>query len=245
MLKKIKLTSGQSIIEVIIALAIFVFIVGSGVVAILGAFTTTRLAEEETQATQFASQGIEAVKSIRNQGWNNLNNGIYGLSNSSGDWTFSGLSDDPDGQGKFVRAVTISNVERNGNNDIVSSGGTIDDQTKHVLVAVTWDFTPTRNNIVELETYLTNWQLSTSTSSAIPTPTPTPTPTGTPTPTPTATPTPTPFVECHNTCIALSYSGGLCRQNVVQCGNAGETNEPSGDAFCLGGANADTCCCAP
>lgn len=148
---------GQSVIEVIVAVAILVIIAGSSVIAILGSFSATRLAEEETQAALFATEGIEAAQSIRNQDWDNLVSGGYGVSNAGGTWVFSGSSDNPGGTGKFSRAITIGDVQRDGNGDIVESGGTIDDDTKQVTSTITWDFTPTRQNTVEMTTYLTNW----------------------------------------------------------------------------------------
>lgn len=81
-----------------------------------------------------------------------------------------------------------------------------------------------------------------------PTPTPSPTPTLTPTPGATNTPTPTPtpgVTTCSQYCQGLSYSGGTCRQNAAKCGQSGETYESGGNTYCTGGANADTCCCAP
>lgn len=212
--------SGQSIIEVIIALALFVIIVGSGIVAILGALTTTRLAEEETQATTYATQGIDAVESIRNLDWNNLVNGTYGLTNSGGFWAFSGSSDNPDGSGKFTRSVTISDVQRNTSGNIVSSGGTVDDESKHILVTVLWDFTPTRNNSVEIESYLTNWQLSRNVPGG-----------GAPV-----------FGSCNEYCINQAYASGSCEPVSPPCANSGGTHKPAGNVYCTGSPT-DTCCC--
>lgn len=220
---------GQSIIEVIVAVAIFIIIASSSVVAVLGSLSTTRLAEEETQATLFASEGMEAVQSIRNQDWDNLTNGDHGLSNSGGIWSFSGTSD-VDPSEKFTRVITVEDVQRDGNSDIVNSGGTVDQDTKKVSVAVSWNFTPTRSNTVSKVLYLTNWQTGRSVG-AVATPAPTPTPGGPST--------------CVELCTNNGYSAGTCRANAQQCNNNGETHESGGDQFCTGGASADRCCCAP
>ena len=153
------LNKGQSLIEVIVAVSIFIIIATTGAVAVLGSFSTTRQGKEQTQATFLAREGIEAVDSIRNQSWNFLVNGAHGLSNSSGLWSFSGSSD-KDPSGKFSRVVTISDIQRNGDGDVVSSGGTVDPNTKAVRVIVTWNFTPARTNSIEFNSLLTNWQLS-------------------------------------------------------------------------------------
>lgn len=233
--------SGQSVIEIIIAVAMFVIIAGSAVVTILGSFLTSRLAEEETQATVYAVEGIEAVQSIRNQGWidfllaTDCSAGC-GL-DSVGGWSFSGTSDNPDALNKFTRVVSINDVER-VNGDIVESGGTVDDDTKKVASSVTWDFTPSRTNTVELTTYVTNWQEGVKPGEAG-TPTPTPTPTDTPVPTPTPA-----AASCSDYCIGTDYSGGTCRKKTNDCASSGEDYQSGGDQYCPGGIQ-KYCCCLP
>lgn len=214
---------GQSVIEVIVAVAIFVIIAGSSVIAILGSLSSTRLAKEETQATLYASEGIEAVESIRNQEWNNLVSGTYGVSNASGTWAFSGISDDPDGTDKFSRAVTVIDVERNDNGEIVSSGGTVDEETKQITSTINWNFTPVRQNTVTLTSYLTNWQAAKGSGG-----------TGRPS-----------ANTCQEYCATIGYSTGTCRAASQQCTNNNEDYKPAGNQYCTGGANEDTCCCAP
>ena len=212
---------GQSVIEVIVAVAILVIIAASSVVAILGSFSTTRLAEEETKASLFASEGLEAVQSIRNQDWANLTTGTHGLTSFGNIWAFSGTSDDPDGLAKFTRAITIATVQRDGDGDIIASGGTADPDTMDITSTVTWNFTPTRNNSVVMQMYLTNWQKGKGVGGA-----------GGGT-----------FTTCADYCISVGYVTGTCRQNAQQCTNNSEDYKPTGDQYCTGGANADTCCC--
>lgn len=224
--------TGLSIIELIVSIAIFAIIAASSISAILGAFSTSRLAKEESRATFFNVEGLEATESIRNQDWANLVNGDHGLSFGGGNWTFSGTSD-LDGSGKYTRVVNVSDVERDGNDDIVASGGTIDPDTKKIISTVSWDFTPTRNNQIQKTLYLTNWQKSIGAGSS-----------GVGPPTPTPTPTPPVIPTCGPFCQGLGYSGGSCRQNTQQCNNNGETPEAGGDANCTT-PNSDTCCCTP
>ncbi|MBP7842670.1 hypothetical protein KA017_01565 [Candidatus Woesebacteria bacterium] len=214
---------GLSIIEIIIALALFVVIASSSVVAIAGSLSISRLAEEETLATQFATQGIEATQSIRNQNWDNITNGAHGATQSGSTWVFSGTSDDPNGGGKFTRVISIGDVQRNSSGVIVSSGGTVDTETKIATSSVTWNFSPTRSNSVSLTTYLTNWQLSKNKPGS-----------GAPS-----------ITTCGDYCINQAYSAGTCRANTNQCDNNSEIYNPAGDSYCTGGANADKCCCAP
>lgn len=154
-----KYQSGFGLVEVIVAVAIFTIIAATGTMAVLGSFSTNRLGDEETEATLLAQEGIEAVRSIRNQDWSTSFIGTdctagCGLDSAGGSWVWSGTNNV---FGKFTRTVTVTQAQRDISNNIVTSGGTIDNDTYQVISTVDWDFTPTRNNTVELTTYLTNF----------------------------------------------------------------------------------------
>jgi Tfp pilus assembly protein PilV len=233
--------TGSSVIEVLVAVGIFIIIAVTSLSAIIGATNIGRLTQEQTEASQLAQQGYEATVSIRNNDWTNLANGTYGLNNTGSQWVFSGSSD-VDVSGKFTRTVTIESVNRDGNNAIVTSGGTADPDTKKITINVAWSPSPTRNNNIQFVSYLTNWQFTSFTGTSGGGGGPTPVPTIAPT----AGPTPTPGVSatCAPHCISQSYSTGTCRQNTQQCNNNGETYEAGGNGECQV-PNSDTCCCAP
>ncbi len=228
-----KPSSGQSVIEVIIAVAIFVILASGSVTVILGSFLSSRQGSEETQASFYAQEGLDAVKSIRDQSWEFLVDGDHGLSFAGGKWVFNGTSEV---LGKYTRKITISPVNRSVGGDIAPTGGTLDPNTKKAVALVTWNFTPIKTSSVEMSSYLTNWQTAFVTPAATATPTPTPVPTPTPTPTPTS---------CNSVCTNNGYASGICRGNVGQCNNNSETNVSSGNVFCTGGPSSDTCCCKP
>lgn len=212
---------GLSIIEIIIAVTLMSMIVAGSAVAIVGALGSSRLAKEELQATLLAQQGMEAMQSIRNQNWSNLVDGQYGLSETTGSW---GLVSSTESNllNKFDRQITITAVERDDNADIVPTGGTVDEQTKLVTVVVSWDFTPTRSNSVELQQYFTNWQLAEGSGAA-----------GT---------GPVTITTCSEYCATQGYSSGVCRANANQCIRNNESYEINGDAFCTGGGSSNCCC---
>ncbi|MDH5533906.1 MAG: hypothetical protein OEX81_05795 [Candidatus Pacebacteria bacterium] len=244
LINKTKQQAGLSVIEIIIATAIFIIMASSSMATILGSFSTSRLGSERAQADFLAIEGVEAIESIRNQNWTNLSNGTYGLTQTAGVWSLSGTPDS-DPSGKFTRTITISDVERDGNGDIIASGGTVDVETKLITSTINWNFTPTRSNSIQKELYLTNWQKSTSPGGGVTPPTPTPTPTPTVTPTPTPTPSPVPVDSCTTYCASLpAYSSGTCRANPNACNLNSQTHEAGGDSWCVGGPSADTCCCA-
>lgn len=207
---------GQMVIEIIVAVSIFAIIAATSIMVIVGSLSTARLAEEESQATFIATEGLEAVKSIRDQGWINLVNGSYGIASGSGSWVFSGSSDS-DPSGKYTRVVSVVSVSRDGSGNIAASGGTVDPETKKITSTVSWDFTPTRQNSVIINLYLTNWQLGKS-SSTIP-------------------------QFCTNLCVGLGYSGGQCRNGKSQCLANSEIPERSGNHLCIIQTEGGTCCC--
>lgn len=151
-------SGGQSLIEFIVAVAIFLVIATSTTVAVLGSFSSTRLSEEGSRAVFLAEEGEEAVKSMKNRDWALLTNAAHmdphGLSSTAGTWSFSGASDV---SGKYTRSVTITSVNRN-NGAIVTSGGVTDPDTKRIDISVSWNFSPTRTNSITFTSYVTRWQ---------------------------------------------------------------------------------------
>ena len=187
---------------------------------VLFGFDMNRLGIEQTIATQFASEGLEIVKSIKNQGFINLVNSLAtGVSQSGGVWIFSGSNNTFD---KYTRVISVEDVYRDINNDIVTTGGALDNQTKKISSTVTWNISGSRSNSVVLVTYLTNWR------ALIGSPTPTPTPTIIPS-------------TCNEYAIMQGYASGVCRKSVSQCTSNGEINIIGGDAYCNQPPN-DTCC---
>lgn len=145
---------GASLVELILVIAIFAILATSAIGVTLGSFGINRLADQETKASFYAQEGIEAVTSLRNRDWDNLATGSYGLAVDSNLWKFSGSSDT---NSIFTRTVTLDPVYRDINSLIVTSGGTLDSDTFKVTSTVTWSAGPSRSNDVVLTTYLTNF----------------------------------------------------------------------------------------
>jgi prepilin-type N-terminal cleavage/methylation domain-containing protein len=136
--------AGFSLLELVLAIAIFSF--SSFVLAslLIEANINTRFNTEKIEALTYAKEGIEAVEFIRNNNWSNIQVGEHGLLNEAGVWSFSGSTDTI--ENKYIRKVTIT--ER----DPVSTS------TKNILVNITWSLTPLRSVSVNLETVLANWK---------------------------------------------------------------------------------------
>jgi len=130
---------GFSLVEVMLAVAIFSLIVSVFVGALIYAQQSVASFGGRTKAAFLAEEGLEAARNIRDAGFSNLTDGTYGLAISGGQWVFSGSSDTTD---NFTRAITIS---------------TIDPERKQVSSNVFWQENPQRTGSVTLITYLNNW----------------------------------------------------------------------------------------
>jgi len=135
---------GQSLIELIIAIGIFATVISSLAFFILESYISGKLAKEITIANFLAQEGLEAVKSIRDNNWSDLIAGDYGLAISGGFWVFQPGSEDIGGQLRGgTRIIKIENIDEN---------------RKKITSRVNWQFSEGRNEEVKLITYLTNWQ---------------------------------------------------------------------------------------
>lgn len=135
---------GFSLLEVILAGAIFVLVISAFAGVLIYGQESTNLAGKRARAVFLAEEGLEAIRNIRDNNFNNLVNGIYGLSTSGNQWSFLGSQDIAD---IFTRAEIIS---------------TIDADRKLITSNIAWQQNLQRTGNIVLETYLTNWQRTVS-----------------------------------------------------------------------------------
>lgn len=130
---------GQSLVELLVAIGVFV--VGTVLLGLLAldANIASRQGLERTQAVLLAKEGLEAVRSLRDGDFDTISAGTHGLALSANKWTLSGTFD---AQDQFSRSVTISDI---------------DIDAKKVVSTVTWQFSGSRQNSVTLTDYLTDW----------------------------------------------------------------------------------------
>ncbi len=150
---------GFSLVEVILAVALFMIFSSAVVKGLISGLDSNRLSGEQAEAKAYAIEGVEALRSVRNQNFASLTNtsptpGVVRVGNV---WSYTGSGNVFDT--KYNRTVVVSNVNRNVGGDIVPAPtGTLDPNTKKVESKVTWNFTATRPEEVSLTTYLTNWR---------------------------------------------------------------------------------------
>jgi prepilin-type N-terminal cleavage/methylation domain-containing protein len=141
--RKTKNKGGFSLVEVLLAVAIFSLAITPIVTSIIYGQESTALSGALTRATFLASEGIEAVRNIRDENFSNLSDDTHGLAVSDGQWILSGSSDATE---DYKREIIIS---------------TVDENTKKIDVNVAWKQNMQRDGLVNLTTYLTNWSAPT------------------------------------------------------------------------------------
>lgn len=134
--------SGFSLIEPLLAGALFVMVAGAFTTALLYGEENSKIAGQRGRATFYAQEGIEAIRGIRNTNFSSLTDGTYGVSRSqsSGLWQ---LVSGNTSIGPFTRTITIS---------------TVDSKIKDVTSVVTWQQNGQRNGQVQIQSRISNWK---------------------------------------------------------------------------------------
>jgi hypothetical protein len=133
---------GESLLELLLAIAIFLASVTALAALFIDAYTSHRKGLERGKANALALEGIEAVRSLRDHAWSNLSAGTKGVVvTSTGLWAFFSTSDTTDGV--YIRQVELTSIDAN---------------TYHVTSSVSWLFSPTQRTTTTMATVLTNWR---------------------------------------------------------------------------------------
>jgi prepilin-type N-terminal cleavage/methylation domain-containing protein len=147
---------GFSLIELLLAGALFSVSAWGMAEVLVSALAADRLSEETAIASLYAEEGIEAVRSIRAGSFDALaETASSGVAVSGGSWGFAGSEDT---YGKYRRIITVAEVRRDGAGNIVESGGDADPDMRKVTATVIWNVTPSREDSVAIETYLTRFR---------------------------------------------------------------------------------------
>lgn len=137
---KIQTNRGMSIIEVLIGSAIIV----TGILALIAThagYTQFALKNEKnTEITYLLEEGIEAVYFLRDKGWATYiaplsTSTTYYLAFNDSYWAATTTPQYVDST--FLRKITVSDVMRDSNSDIASSG-TLDVNTKKITAAISY-----------------------------------------------------------------------------------------------------------
>jgi len=146
---KIKSASGQSLIEVLTALAVVLLVMVALVRATTVSMRSSGFSKAQTQATAYAQEAIEWIRAERDKDWDEFSTRagtIFCLNSESLSWPAEG--DCPaDGYilgGRFKREATLTSVDGEGNK-------------VEVKVVVSW-LESGGEHQSQITTYLTNWR---------------------------------------------------------------------------------------
>ncbi len=132
--------SGQSLVEVLVALTLFTLAVAAVGSLVLDANVSVRGDLERTQATLYVREGLEAARSIRDDNFDSLTSGSHGIALSGGHWVFAGSYDSPE---QFTRSMVITDVDANN---------------KNIEATVAWNFAAGRPASTSMTLLMTRWQ---------------------------------------------------------------------------------------
>lgn len=94
-------------LELVVALAVFMLGMATISVLYLQSLHVQRNSLERVQASQYALEGLEAARAIRDNSYSDLPTGTKGLLIENGVWKFSGTSDTFDG---YTRQITLTSL---------------------------------------------------------------------------------------------------------------------------------------
>lgn len=156
--KKIfKKESAQSLVEVVIAISL-VSIVFTGSWQILhDSFMSIHQELTATKAHYLVVEGLEGVRSIRDEDWNVITDGTWHFSYDAENGIVN-LEAGAEDVGAFSRRMEVSSVRRNTDTGKITEDPTwdFDPDTKLVEVIVQWYYKESLRTDME-SIYLTNW----------------------------------------------------------------------------------------
>jgi Tfp pilus assembly protein PilV len=146
--------SGATIVEVLVAIALTGIFLPVLATALMAASAGKASSAQQIQAQGLIREATDAVRSVREKGWSNVStDGTYHPTISGSAWALSSGSETI---GNYTRQIDVTSTHRNDAGAIVSTGGTADPSTKHVVVTVSWS-RPAASSLSS-DTYLTRWQ---------------------------------------------------------------------------------------
>jgi hypothetical protein len=146
-----KSKSGQSLVEAVVAVGMVILLVTGLVSATTSTLRFGQMSKDRTQALQYAKEGLEIVRIIKEANWNDIPLVTQTHCLSKGQQTLGGevLGECPhDIDGKFSRTLTFSD---DGSHCIAA------ESCRKVTMTVGWEETGV-DRIVTLTSYITNWR---------------------------------------------------------------------------------------
>lgn len=134
--KNFKNRTGQSLVELLIAMGLVTLIIPAILTGIIATRAGRPQHDQRVQAVAIMKNAQEAVRSMAERDWVNVEaNGIFHPVISGNNWILSAGTQTINNSSL---SVVISDVQRDSGGAIVESGGTVDPSTKKVVYTVSW-----------------------------------------------------------------------------------------------------------
>src|SRR3989338_2601943 len=153
--------SGLGLVEMVIVVALIATAFTALFQFVLLERSTKSVAREELAAYTILREALEAVRGVRDAAyWDAFDD--FALSTPFypeviGDqWQLS--AENPGDIGIYTRWIAFNEVRRDGNDNVVESGGSVDTDSRRATSYVTWTTVGGNDRQIELETIVTNWQ---------------------------------------------------------------------------------------
>jgi hypothetical protein len=144
---------GSALVEVLLAAAFLAMIMVPLLNLLVTAVENSWFASRELRAQALARESWEALRLVRGRNWEEINDGTFYPDDATGTWKLV-ASETGGSVGPFNRKIVIEPVNRDENDIIVESGGTLDLSTKKVTLEVAWQSLRPRK--LTYETFLTH-----------------------------------------------------------------------------------------
>ncbi|OGK13621.1 hypothetical protein A2859_01675 [Candidatus Roizmanbacteria bacterium RIFCSPHIGHO2_01_FULL_37_16b] len=168
----------QSLIELLLTIGLSAVLLPALITGLISSREGKAQQQERIQAASLLRQTYEAVRSIRNRGWDNISvNGTYHPVISGTLWASSSGAITTNG---FTQSYTVSDINRDSSGIIVTvPAGTLDPSTKKIDIAISWEepsvstlsstlyLTRYRDNLTYAETTQTDFNAGTKNSVAV------------------------------------------------------------------------------
>jgi type II secretory pathway pseudopilin PulG len=128
---------GQLLVELLLAVALSSIMLPALLVGLLASREGKTQQRQRIEATTLSKEAYDAVRTVREQGWGAVSvDGRYYPVIENNTWSLTLGSESKNG---FARYIDVSDVYRDINGAVVTSGGTIDPSTKKVTTTVSWE----------------------------------------------------------------------------------------------------------
>lgn len=148
--------TGQSLVELLVIIALSSLLLPALITGTISSRSGKAQQNQRLAATALLQETTEAVRAVRETGWNGIaTNGTYHPVISGSNWALAAGDDTIDG---FTRSVIIADTYRNSAGAIVDNGGIADPSTKKITIEIVWN-TPvvaSVSDIIYISRYLHN-----------------------------------------------------------------------------------------